>query len=44
MHVCLIVTSKYFKTEVLGNALSLLKPVAVVLAGALLMHFLFGLL
>ena len=44
VHVCLIVTSEYFKTEVLGNALSLLKPVAVVLAGALLMHFLFGLL
>ena len=43
VHVCLVVTSEYFKTPVLANAASLLKPVLVILAGALAMHFLLGL-
>ena len=43
VHVCLVVTSEFFKTPVLGSAARLLKPVTVILSGALLMHFLLGL-
>jgi integral membrane protein (TIGR00529 family) len=43
VHVCLVVTSEYFRTPVLANAAGLIKPVAVVLTGALAMHFLMGL-
>jgi hypothetical protein len=44
VHVCLIVTSEYFKTPVLANAVGLLKPVIVVLAGSVVMYLLFGFL
>lgn len=39
VHVCLVVTSEYFKTQLLANVVAMLKPVAVVLAGSLLMYF-----
>jgi hypothetical protein len=40
VHVCLVVTSEYFKTSVLANTAGMLKPVLVILTGALVMHFL----
>ena len=42
VHVCLVVTSAHFRTQVLRNAAGLLKPAAIVLACAVLMHFLIG--
>jgi hypothetical protein len=42
VHVCLVVTSEHFKTEVLHNTIGLLKPSAVILAGALVLYFLLG--
>ena len=40
VHVCLIVTSEYFKTRVLHNIAGMLKPAGMVLACSLLLHWL----
>ena len=40
VHVCLIVTSKYFKTGLVRNALGMLKPAVAVLAWVVVLHLL----
>jgi len=40
VHVCLILTSEHFDTQVLRNTVGMIKPAAVVLAWALTLHLL----
>lgn len=42
VHVCLMVTSEYFKTEVLKNALALAKPGLVIMTCAVVVYLLYG--
>jgi hypothetical protein len=44
VHVCLVLTSRHFGTRVLRNSAGLAAPAAVVMAGALGVHWLLGLL
>ncbi len=44
VHVCLMVTSEYFKTEVLKNSLALVKPGLVIMICAVAVYLLYGLL
>ena len=38
VHVCLLVTNEYFKTNLIQNIIQLIKPASVVLACAIVMH------
>lgn len=42
VHVCLIVTSQHFETQLLHNVAALLKPALVVMAWAVALHFAVG--
>jgi hypothetical protein len=41
VHICLMVTSEYFRTRVLRNSLALAKPAAVVAATSIAVHLLY---
>jgi len=42
VHVCLVVSSEHFHTRILRNAVGLMRPAAVVVAGGLALYFLLG--